>query len=76
MWSYSNNLTSDTPNGLVWANMAEVKHAQLPLVCKADDFEKAWEEYMKVYNETCDVQVFLDSLDAEIQRRIDVAEGK
>ncbi len=76
MWSYSNNFTTDTPWGVVWVNMAEVKHEYLPKVCMADDFEAAWEEYLGVYNDRCDIPVFLDAINAEIQRRIDVAEGK
>lgn len=76
MWSYSNNLTSDTPDGEVWLNMGEVKHEYLPQVVMADDFESAWEEYMEEYNKRCDIPTFLAGIDAEIQRRIDVAEGK
>ena len=75
MWSYSNNFTSDTPHGLVWATMADVKHEYLPKVVMAPDFEAAWEEYMGVYNQRCDIPVFLNAIDEEIQRRIDVASG-
>lgn len=75
MWSYSNALTSETPDGEVWANMAEVKHEYLPKVVMADDFETGWNEYLSVYNRRCDIQVFLDGINAEIQRRIDVANG-
>ena len=49
MWSYSNALTTDTPEGLVWAEMANVKHEYLPQVCIADDFDKAWDEYLTEY---------------------------
>ncbi|MBP5606345.1 MAG: sugar ABC transporter substrate-binding protein, partial [Ruminiclostridium sp.] len=62
-------------DGEVWANMAEVKHEYLPKVVMADDFETGWNEYLSVYNRRCDIQVFLDGINAEIQRRIDVANG-
>ncbi|MBR4224935.1 MAG: sugar ABC transporter substrate-binding protein [Oscillospiraceae bacterium] len=75
MWSWSNNLTSDTDEGFVWANMAEVKHEYLPKVVMSDDFEAGWDEYMKQYSSRCDIDVFLNAANAEIQRRIDVANG-
>jgi len=73
MWSFSNTFTSDTPYGLVWTNMSEVKHEYLPQVVMG---QCTWDEYLKVYNERCDIPVLLEALDAEIQRRIDVAQGK
>ena len=76
MWSYSNNLNTDTPEGTAWTDMAQVKHEYLPKVCMAEDFDSAWDEYMDVYSSKCDVDTFIAALDKEIQRRIDVAEGK
>lgn len=75
MWSYSNDLTTETEAGLVWVTMGEVKHEYLPKVVIADDFEAAWEEYMDVYAERCDIDVFLADMQAEVNRRIAVAEG-
>ncbi len=77
MWSYSNDLTADSgPAGENWAMMAEVKHEYLPKVVIANDFEKAWDEYMKAYEERIDIDVVLDDFNAEIERRIAVAQGK
>lgn len=77
MWSWSNDLTTATPGGDAWAQMAEVKHEYLPKVVIADDFEAAWEEYMSVYNsDRCHVQDFLDEAKAEVERRYAVAQGK
>ena len=76
MWSYSNTFTSDTPYGLAKVNMDEVKHEYLPKVVMSDDFDKAWTEYLDVYNSRVDVAAYLSALDTEIQRRIDVSEGK
>ena len=75
MWSYSNNLTTDTDDGLVWKTMADVKHEYLPKVVMAPDFDSAWNEYLGVYNDSCDINAFLDGINAEIQRRIAVANG-
>lgn len=75
MWSYSNDLTTETEAGLVWVTMGEVKHEYLPKVVIADDFEAAWDEYMQVYSERCDIDVFLADMQAEVDRRISVAEG-
>ena len=57
--------------------MASVKHEYLPKVCIAEDFDSAWKEYLDVYHKKCDVDgILLPAFDAEIQRRIDVANGK
>jgi len=76
MWSYTNDLTPDDgPGGEAWAMMGEVKHEYLPQVCIADDFEAAWDNYMKVYNEKVDIEAFLADIQAEVDRRIEVAAG-
>ncbi|MBQ4311416.1 MAG: sugar ABC transporter substrate-binding protein [Oscillospiraceae bacterium] len=75
MWSYSNALTADTPDGEAWMNMGEVKHEYLPKVVMAEDFESQWTAYLDEYNSRCDINAFLDGINAEIQRRIAVANG-
>ena len=72
MYSYSNNMTTSTEGGLAWTKMGEVKHEYLPKVVMSDDFEAAWEEYMKVYD-SCDPQAFLDEMQAELDRRVEEA---
>ena len=76
MWSYSNAFTTDTPWGKAKSDMDTVKHEYLPKVVMADDFDKAWDEYLGVYNERVDVEAYLNELSAEVQRRIDIAQGK
>ncbi len=76
MWSYSNNMTAETPGGTAWINMGEVKHEYLPKVCMASDFDMAWKDYLDVYYARCDVDAFLSEISVEVQRRIAVAEGK
>ena len=61
MYSYSNNFTTETPGGVAWTKMGEVKHEWLPKVVMADNFEKGWEDYMKVYNE-CKPEDFLSEM--------------
>lgn len=72
MYSYSNNMTTDTEGGLAWAKMGEIKHEYLPKVVMAADFESAWEEYMEVY-ESCNPQAFIDEMQAELDRRMEEA---
>ena len=50
MYSYSNNFTTETPGGVAWTKMGEIKHEWLPKVVMADDFDATWAEYMEVYN--------------------------
>ena len=68
MWSYSGTFTEDTPYGKAKFDMEEVKYEYLPKVVMSDDFDSEWEQYMKVYNEKCDVKAYLDELTAEIRR--------
>lgn len=35
MWSFSNNFTTDTPGGVAWTKIGELKHAELPKVVMA-----------------------------------------
>lgn len=63
MYSYSNNFTTETPGGVAWTKMGEVKHEWLPKVVMADNFDKGWEDYMKVYNE-CKPEDFLSEMQA------------
>ena len=63
MYSYSNNFTTETPGGVAWTKMGEVKHEWLPKVVMAEDFEQGWAEYMEVYN-ACKPEDFLAEMQA------------
>ncbi len=63
MYSYSNNFTTETPGGVAWAKMGEIKHEYLPKVVMADDFEAGWAEYMEAYN-ACKPEDFLGEMQA------------
>ena len=74
MYSYSNNLTTSTPEGMAWTKMGEAKHKWLPRVCMAKDFESEWNSYLSAYNE-CKPQDFLNAMQTELDRRLSVANG-
>ena len=69
MWSFSNNFTTDTPGGVAWAKIGEVKHEQLPQVVMADDFDSAWNTYMDAYS-ACNPEDFLGELQTELDTRM------
>ena len=69
MYTYSGTLTTSTEGGTAWAKMGEIKHQYLPKVVMADDFEKGWDEYMKVYSD-CKPEAFLAEMQTELDRRI------
>lgn len=72
MWSYSNSLTTETDGGMAWTKIGEVKHEYLPKVVMAEDFDKAWDEYMEKYNE-CKPEDFLSEMQQELDRRMEAA---
>ena len=69
MYSFSNTMTTETPGGVAWTKMVEVKHEWLPKVVMADDFEDGWSQYMEVYN-AANPQDFLSEMQAELDRRV------
>jgi putative aldouronate transport system substrate-binding protein len=75
MWSFSGSLTTETPGGLAWTKMGEVKHEYLSKVVVSDDFDTAWKDYLKAYN-ACKPEDFLSEMQEEVYNRIQVATGK
>lgn len=69
MYSYSNNMKTDTAGGTAWTKMGECKHQWLPKVVMAKDFEKTWDEYMKAYA-ACKPEDFIAEMQQELDRRI------
>lgn len=69
LWSWSNNLSTETPGGKAFKNMGEVKHAWLPIVVMSNNFESDWNSYMTLYEE-CYPQDFLAEAQAEVERRM------
>ena len=69
MYSYSNAMTTETPGGIAWTKMGEVKHQWLPQVVMASDFDTTWNNYMDAYN-AANPQDFLDEMQEELDRRV------
>ncbi len=69
MYSYSNNMKTDTAGGTAWTKMGECKHAWLPKVVMAKDFDKTWDEYMKAYA-ACKPEDFIAEMQQELDKRI------
>lgn len=72
MYSFSGNMTTETPGGVAWTKMGEVKHEWLPKVVMSGDFNSAWGEYMDAYN-ACKPEDFLAEMQEELDRRIAAA---
>ena len=73
MYSYSSNMTTETPGGVAWTKMGEVKHEWLPKVVMSDNFDSTWSEYMTAY-EGCKPEDFLAEMQTELERRVSLAE--
>lgn len=78
MWSFTNNWTNDTPEGLAKTKITELKHSWLPrvMMAPANEFDALWDEYQATYKEEVDVDAYLDALTTEIRRRAAVARGE
>lgn len=72
MYTFSNTMTTSTEGGTAWTKMGEIKHQYLPKVVMAKDFDKAWDEYMKVYKD-CNPEAFISEMQAELDRRVEEA---
>ncbi len=73
MYSHSNAMTTETPGGVAWTKMGEVKHEWLPKVVMDKDFDGTWAKYMEKYAE-CKPEDFLAEMQTELERRIAMAE--
>lgn len=73
MYSFSNNMTTETPGGVAWTKMGEVKHEWLPKIVMSADFDSAWDSYMSAY-EACNPQDFLSEMQEELDRRVAAAQ--
>ncbi len=69
LWTYTNTLTDSSDAGKVMKSIDKVKREKLPKVVMSDDFDAAWEDYKQTYEENVDIDVYLDALDKEIEKR-------
>ncbi len=63
MYSYSNNFTTETPGGVAWTKIGDVKHEWLPQVVMAKNFDDVWSKYMKAYS-SCRPEDFINEMQA------------
>jgi putative aldouronate transport system substrate-binding protein len=75
MWTFTNTLTTQTPGGLAWVKIGEVKHNYLPKVIIADDFDTIWNDYMEAYK-NCKPEDLLAEMQEEVYRRVELVTGK
>ena len=68
MYYVSNSLTTGTAPGDAWNNIQTMFHQQLPELVKADDFDAAWDTYIKAYEE-CHPEYFIDYM----QQQLDIS---
>ena len=74
MYSYSNNMSTNTKGGVAWIKMGECKHEYLPKVVMASDFESAWADYMDAYS-ACKPEDFLAEMQTELDRRVEMGKS-
>ena len=72
MYTFSSTMTTATEGGTAWTKMGEIKHQYLPKVVMAENFDKAWDEYMEVYK-GCNPDAFISEMQTELERRIEEA---
>lgn len=74
LWSWSNNVSTDTPGGTAWKKMGETKHKWLPALVISENFDADWDAYMAAYNE-CNPGDFLTEAQAEVDARLATAQA-
>lgn len=75
IYSFVGEMTTETPGGLAWTKMEETKKQHLPQVVIAEDFDSAWADYMKAYN-NCKPEDFLAEVQEAVYHRIELVQGK
>lgn len=74
IWSFVNQITTETPGGLAWSKMEEVKHQYLPQVVIADNFDDAWAQYTDAYAQAKPEDFFVEVQEA-VYDRIELVTG-
>ena len=75
LYTWSNNLSYDTPEGAAWEQIGECKHKWLPQLVMSKNFDKSWKEYMTEYSK-CNPEVFISAAQEEVYRRLNDALSK
>lgn len=69
MYSFSNAMTYETPGGVAYVKITDIKHEWIPKVVMATDFEAAWKSYMQAYA-GAHPEDFIGEMQEELDRRI------
>ena len=72
LYTWSNNLSYDTPEGLAWQQIGECKHKWLPQLVTSRDFDKSWKQYMDEYAK-CNPELFIAAAQEEVYNRLNDA---
>lgn len=74
MWSFVNQITTDTPGGLAWEKMEETKKQHLPQIVIAADFDAAWDKYVAAYSKA-KPEDFFKEVQQAVYDRIELVTG-
>ncbi len=72
LYTWSNNLSYDTPEGLAWQQIGECKHKWLPQLVTSRNFDKSWKQYMDEYAK-CNPELFIAAAQEEVYNRLNDA---
>lgn len=75
MWSAVNDLPSGTKTDEIWSKMEACKQEWTPKLVVADDFDKAWADYMVAYEKT-GKDDFFKSMQEIVYRRYEMVTGE
>ena len=75
LYTWSNSLSYDTPEGLAWQQIGECKHQWLPQLVISRDFDKTWKQYMDEYAK-CNPDTFFSAAEEEVYLRLKEAMGR
>ena len=65
MYLISNSLPTGNPPGDAWNDIQKMFHKMLPELVMADDFDEAWDAYLKAY-EGCNPEQYLDYMQQQL----------
>ena len=73
IYSYSNNLSTDSAAGIAKAKMTEIKRKFLPKIImgRIDEFESNWNDYIYELRNNADIYKYEEALTNEVKRRVE-----
>lgn len=73
IYSYSNNLFTDSAAGIAKEKMTEIKRKFLPKIImgRIDQFESNWNDYIYELRNNVDIYIYEEALTNEVKRRVE-----